>query len=37
MTQVDGKAMPVTVEEYIERLATRLVEEAPTPEEFPNR
>jgi type I restriction enzyme, R subunit len=37
MTQVDGKAMPVTVEEYIERLAARLVEEAPTLEEFRNR
>jgi type I restriction enzyme R subunit len=30
VTQVDGKAMPVTVEEYKERLAKRLVEEAPT-------
>ena len=34
VTQVDGKAMPVTVEEYKERLAVKLVEEAPTPEEF---
>ncbi len=30
MTTVDGKAMPVTVEEYKQRLAARLVEEAPT-------
>jgi len=34
VTQVDGKAMPVTVEEYKERLAARLVEEAPTLETF---
>jgi len=34
VTQVDGKAMPVTVEEYKERLAKRLVEEAPTLEKF---
>ena len=34
VTQVDGKAMPVTVEEYKERLAKRLVEEAPTLENF---
>ena len=34
VTQVDGKAMPVTVEEYKERLAARLVEEAPTLEKF---
>lgn len=34
LTMVDGKAMPVTVEEYKERLATRLVEEAPTLEHF---
>jgi len=34
VTQVDGKAMPVTVEEYKERLAARLVEEAPTLENF---
>ena len=34
VTQVDGKAMPVTVEEYKERLAAKLVEEAPTPEDF---
>ncbi|MBA7560165.1 hypothetical protein ES708_01786 [subsurface metagenome] len=32
--QVDGKAMPVTVEEYKERLAAKLVEEAPTLEVF---
>jgi type I restriction enzyme R subunit len=34
VTQVEGKAMPVTVEEYKERLAARLVEEAPTLENF---
>jgi type I restriction enzyme R subunit len=34
VTQVDGKAMPVTVEEYKERLAAKLVEEAPTLEAF---
>ena len=34
VTQVDGKAMPVTVEEYKERLAARLVAEAPTLESF---
>ncbi len=34
VTQVDGKAMPVTIEEYKERLAARLVEEAPTLENF---
>lgn len=34
VTQVDGKAMPVTVEEYKERLAARLVGEAPTLEAF---
>lgn len=32
--QVDGKAMPVTMEEYKERLAARLVDEAPTLEAF---
>jgi type I restriction enzyme R subunit len=37
VTQVDGKAMPVTVEEYKERLAARLVEEAPTLEVFRER
>ena len=34
LTTVDGQAMPVTVEEYKERLAARLVEEAPTLDEF---
>ncbi len=34
VTQVDGRAMPVTVEEYKEILAQRLVEEAPTLEIF---
>jgi type I restriction enzyme R subunit len=34
LTMVDGKAMPVTVEEYKERLAARLVEKAPTLERF---
>ncbi|MBZ4656000.1 MAG: hsdR 3 [Thermoanaerobacter sp.] len=34
LTMVDGKAMPVTVEEYKQRLAAKLVEEAPTLEEF---
>jgi type I restriction enzyme R subunit len=34
VTQVDGKAMPVTVEEYKERLAARLLEEASTLEAF---
>ncbi len=34
LTMVDGKAMPVTVEEYKERLASRLVQEAPTLEQF---
>jgi type I restriction enzyme R subunit len=34
LTMVDGKAMPVTVEEYKERLSTRLVKEAPTLEQF---
>ena len=37
VTTVDGKAMPVTVEEYRERLAQRLVEEAPTLELFRSR
>jgi type I restriction enzyme R subunit len=31
---VDGRAMPVTVEEYKQRLAAKLVEEAPTLEQF---
>lgn len=34
VTMVDGKAMPVTVEEYKQRLAAKVVEEAPTLEEF---
>ena len=34
VTQVDGKAMPVTVEEYKEQLAAKLVEEAPTLDVF---
>jgi len=36
LTDVDGKAMPVSVEEYKARLATRLVEQAHTLEEFRN-
>jgi type I restriction enzyme R subunit len=34
LTQVDGRAVPVTLEEYKERLAARLVEEAPTLDRF---
>jgi len=34
LTNVDGRAMPVTVEEYKQRLAAKLVEEAPTLERF---
>ena len=34
VTQVDGKALPVTVEEYKQRLAQKLTEEAPTLETF---
>ena len=34
VTQVDGRAMPVTIEEYKERMTTRLLEEAPTLEDF---
>ena len=34
LTEVNGKAMPVTVEEYKERLAAKLVEQAPTLENF---
>jgi len=34
VTQVDGKAMPVTVEEYKARLAAKLVAEAPTIDKF---
>ncbi len=37
ITNVDGKAMPVTVEEYRQRIAARLVEEAPTLDEFRSR
>jgi type I restriction enzyme R subunit len=37
MTNVDGKAMPVTVEEYKERLAAKLVEEADSLERFRER
>jgi type I restriction enzyme R subunit len=37
VTEVDGKATPVTVEEYKERLAARLVEQAPTLEDFRSR
>lgn len=34
VTMVDGKAVPVTVEQYRERLAAKLVEEAPTLDAF---
>ena len=34
VTQVNGKAMPVTVEEYKEKLAQQLIAEAPTLELF---
>jgi len=34
VTEVDGKAMPVSVEEYRARLAAKLIEEAHTLEEF---
>jgi type I restriction enzyme R subunit len=34
VTQVHGKAVPVTVEEYKQQLAKRLIEESPTIEEF---
>lgn len=37
VTTVDGRAMPVTVEEYKERLAQKLVEEAATLEDFRKR
>lgn len=37
VTQVDGRAMPVTVEEYKEQLAARLLDEAPTLEAFRRR
>jgi type I restriction enzyme R subunit len=34
IVSVDGKAMPIPAEEYKQRLAARLVEQAPTLEEF---
>lgn len=34
LASVDGRAMPVTVEQYKEMVAAKLVEEAPTLEEF---
>ena len=34
VTQVDGRAMPVTVEEYKQRLAAKLIEEAPNIDSF---
>jgi type I restriction enzyme, R subunit len=34
MTEVDGRATPITVEEYKRRLAAKLVEEAPTLDAF---
>jgi type I restriction enzyme R subunit len=37
LTDVDGKAMPVTIEEYKQRLAARLVEEAPQLQDFRTR
>jgi type I restriction enzyme R subunit len=37
LTTVDGRAVPVTVEEYKARLAAKLVEEASTLEEFRGR
>ena len=37
VTTVDGQAMPVTVEEYKQRLAARLIEQAPTLEAFRTR
>jgi len=37
LTMIDGKALPVTVEEYKERLATKLVEEAPNLDDFRNK
>ena len=37
VTQVDGKAMPVSVEEYKAKLAAKLVEEAKTIDEFRSR
>jgi len=37
VTDVNGKAVPVTIEEYKERLAAKLVEEAPSLEQFRSR
>jgi len=37
VTEQDGKAVPVTVEEYKERMAARLVKEAPTIDVFRQR
>jgi type I restriction enzyme R subunit len=37
VTQVDGKAKPVTVEEYKQKLAQQLVKEAPTLADFRNQ
>lgn len=37
LTERDGKAVPVTIEEYKEHLAAKLVEEAPTLEIFRSR
>jgi len=37
VTDVDGKTMPITVEEYRERLARRLVEEVPSLDDFRQR
>lgn len=37
VTTVDGQAMPVTVEEYKQRLAAELIEEAPTIDVFRTR
>ena len=37
VTQVDGRATPVTVEEYKQKLAEQLVQEAPTIEDFRTR
>ncbi len=34
LTQIDGRAVPVTIEEYRERIAARLVAEAPTLDAF---
>jgi type I restriction enzyme R subunit len=37
VADVDGKAMPITVEEYKERMAAKLVAEAPTLDQFRER